>query len=287
MMAMSQMSIPVPVGPPASARLSDTVTVNGIQMDPDSSSDGMEKSQRNKIIDAITLVKPVTLTHRRHLDLLLKYSGQKIFPFVNESTSVAEIRHQITSVPSASVSGLDYVNTPAGVIRVNDTQATFQPSDAGDTVQAIAVNTGSPTSFPTAMTRNVPFKFSIIGSIISLIESLFSLLLGVVLLVGGILLLRNSIRYAQLHWIYVLAKIPLAFTAAIASWVTYKSMMSTIASNMPQGASPGMSSTMSLFMILPTLIWLIIVLSYPIVLIFILNSRTAKIYKNDLRGIRE
>ncbi len=119
------------------------------------------------------------------------------------------------------------------------------------------------------------------ASILSLIECLASLIIGGVLLVAGIFLLANSQRYLRLHRIYIYTKIPLAFLAAVASWLSYTAMMKS----MPAGTT--MPASYNLFMVIPSLIGLIVVLAYTIPLILILNSRTAKIYNAELRGIRE
>jgi hypothetical protein len=72
-----------------------------------------------------------------------------------------------------------------------------------------------------------PFRIDPTAAILAMCEAAVSLLVAIMLLVGGILLLRNSPAYLRLHWIYIIAKIPLVIVAAVASWMSSNAMLSS------------------------------------------------------------
>jgi hypothetical protein len=257
------------------------VTVDGVQIDPAGSPDAMGESQRQLVIDALASVRPINTQHRKDLDLLLENSGQKMFPFVKDSTTNDEIANKVFAT-NAATRTIDSFDIGTGTIRITDGLAMFRPAGKGEVVVASVGQT--PTTGPGAMPPITPFVFRVnpIASILSICENAVSALLAVMLLVAGILLLRNSPGFWRPHWWFVWLKIPLAIVAGVASWMTYTSMMSSFAST-PAGPAAS-SATLSAFMIIPTIIWACFSMAYPVALIFVLSSRAAKSYYAALRG---
>ena len=63
----------------------------------------MAEELRVRVIEAIEEIRPLKATRTMHLDLLLKNSGQKMFPLVTSATSVAMIPgRESTNVMSRS-----------------------------------------------------------------------------------------------------------------------------------------------------------------------------------------
>lgn len=284
MLAMSRVTMPITIVPPGATTAkpsTETVTADGITVDPRGSADGMSFELCRKVIEAIDATRPMNQTRRKHLDLLLRNSGQKMFPLVTDATTVPDIRGKLSWRDTGP--SIDYIYIPTGTIQVSDRFATFRPSGKGEVVQANAI--GTPSSAPPAPARPMPFPFRVdpTATIIAMVESALSLLVAIVLLIGGILLIRNSPAYLRLHWIYIIAKIPLVIVAAVASWMTSTAMMNSMASSMPPGAT---TPSLSGFMIIPAIVTAIITMAYPVTLIFIFATRTAEAYYNDIRGIR-
>src|SRR5690349_11692170 len=95
MLAMSRMPMPAmtpPVAPTPTKSSTATVTVDGIEVDPEGSADEMSLELRRKVLQAIGNTRPLNSTRSKHVDVLLKYSGAKMFPSVTDATSVEEIR---------------------------------------------------------------------------------------------------------------------------------------------------------------------------------------------------
>jgi hypothetical protein len=100
--------------------------------------------------------------------------------------------------------------------------------------------------------------------------SLLSVAAAVVLVVGGIQLLRDKLIARRLHWLFAIAKFPIVVLASIATWLSYVSILATAGTPMPQ-----MSNWLVL---LSTLMSATFALAYPIALLIILSTRTAKSY---------
>jgi hypothetical protein len=287
MLAMSRVPMPsvsMPSVPTPVSQSPAKVTVDGIEVDPDGSADAIPDLPRRKVEQAIDELRPMNPTRAKHLDLLLKYCGMKMFPSVTDASTVREIRGTISWQRGAYVNSpaIDYISIPTGTIQVSDRFATFRPSGKGEIVQADAGGTPITTAAPPPLPRPFPFRIDPTAATIAMAESAVSLLVAVALLIGGILLLRNSPGYLRLHWIYIIAKIPLVIVAAVASWMSSNAMMNSMASSMPPGAA---APNLGAFMIIPAVVTALITMAYPISLIFIFATRTAKAYYNDVRGV--
>jgi hypothetical protein len=92
--------------------------------------------------------------------------------------------------------------------------------------------------------------------------------LSIYLLISGIMVLRQSPRGGTLHWIYVAIKIPLEIIVGVGMWWLFSQAFSGAGGGVrPFGALAGTSS-----------VAVVIGCVYPIVLIFLLSSRTVREY---------
>jgi uncharacterized membrane protein YphA (DoxX/SURF4 family) len=156
--------------------------------------------------------------------------------------------------------------------------ATMPASTSVVTFTATATTAPTPTSV-------VPFGFKIDprASILMIVEAVLSLGVAVLLIVAGSLLLRNSPRALRLHWIYVILKLPLIVLAAVATWWTYTGMMNSMSAFTGAATPPGFGNTMAAFQAIFAAVFSLL---YPIALLFVLRTRTAREYfKKISRGV--
>src|SRR5205823_2005173 len=134
-----------------------------------------------------------------------------------------------------------------------------------------SVTRSGPTTAP--MITPYPFRISHTASAISIAENRLSFIAAVTLFIGGILVLRDSRKGPRYHWMYIWMKIPLVILAAIASFLTYQSMMSGMSTMPGTPPPPAFSKTIGAVSATMTAG---IALAYPVALIFLLNSRQVK-----------
>ena len=284
-MASIQATVPIAAPTPI-------VTVDGVLVDPQSSPDAMNATQRNIVIDAISAARNLTTLRRQHLNLLLENSGHKMFPFVTDDSTIDQVRQKVL-VSSTSSPMLDVFDIGTGSLRILDRNATFyangtpSTNGVGEVVQAnvVAMPTtqSSAAATPTPMPPFV-FRVNPVASIMGICENLVSLLVAILLLVAGILLLRDSPKFWRPHWWFVWLKFPLVVVASVAYYLTYSTMMNGFAAAGRGGSAPPVP--MGNVMLVPTMMWGVMGMAYPIALIFVLRSRTAKMFYDGLRGIR-
>jgi hypothetical protein len=120
-------------------------------------------------------------------------------------------------------------------------------------------------------------------SILTITEAALSLCVAVFLIIAGIWMLRDSPSAGRLHRIYVALKIPLIALAAIATWWTTSALMSSITAMTARNlAVAGMSGFGNMIGVIQAVVGAGIALLYPIALLIILSSRTAKMHFNSL-----
>jgi hypothetical protein len=284
-----------------------SVTVGGIPTTAENSEDTMPDQQRAIVVATLSAMSNLNDQRVQQLNLLLSVSGQKVFPFGDRITH-ALIRSNVTehgTLPGANgETGATYFLVGTGRLELYDDHAVFRPDGSSSVVSATTnpsteqddssvpgspypprIRVGSGGRRTTmAMRPGPPIRFNMSKSamIFSILTSIVSLGVAIYLLVIGILVLRDSMSARKLHWIYVAIKIPLVFAAAIAAWFVWNSFGSTIvAAGTTPGAAPppGMGAFMALGAVFSTLIGL----AYPVGLIFVLMSRTAKQYYSPLR----
>jgi len=301
MLTFVGMRTPMPIltktASPVAAAPNPIVTVDGIVVSPQGSPDGMEESQRRIVIEAVCVVRPITSMREKHLNLLLENSGKKMFPFVNETTRTHEIVNRITA--GHSTSAVDAFDLETGSLRLTDGSAIFRANDKqAEVVQANAGIIYGPGTSPrgvktsgvsvptTTRTVTVPapfpfFRISRVTTALTIGENVVSLVLAIVLFISGIRLVRDSPKFLRGHWIFICGKIPLVIFATALSWVNYATMMGGYNAPVAPGASS--SVAISAAMILPSLFVALVTLAYPVALIFILSSDSAKVYHEQLR----
>ena len=121
----------------------------------------------------------------------------------------------------------------------------------------------------------VPFQFHVArgASVLSIVDGSFSFLAAVLLIVAGSLMLRDSLVAERLHRIYVVVKLPLIVVGAFATWWTFTSLMS----GMMQGANGASTASFTRTMgLVEAIFWAGISLIYPVALLIVLSTRTAK-----------
>jgi hypothetical protein len=135
---------------------------------------------------------------------------------------------------------------------------------------------GQMTSSMTSPRNNINFvagtnpfgKISPMAPLMIGLNALASFALSVYLLISGIMVLRQSPRGATLHWIYVAIKIPLEILVGAALWWFFSQMLSGNGGAARRlGAITGVSS-----------VAVVLGCVYPIVLVFVLSSRTVREY---------
>ena len=105
-------------------------------------------------------------------------------------------------------------------------------------------------------------------------ESILSFPVAVLLLFAGIFMLKDSPRAARLHWIFIMLKVPLIVLAAIGTWMTYTSFMTSFSAAAPAGTFP--STLTNTMMIVPAVMSAFFSLIYPVSLMIVLSTSAVK-----------
>jgi len=136
-----------------------------------------------------------------------------------------------------------------------------------------------PATAPTtssAATMPSPASLFAIGKTSLLLKAaggLLSLVAAGVLLAAGIQMIRNRRNGIRLHWIFIAIKLPVTVLVAVATYL----FTATMFRNVPVNTAAG-PNAMALMMIAQVSAGLIVSLAYPITLVFLLRSQTAKNY---------
>ena len=150
------------------------------------------------------------------------------------------------------------------------------------------VATTGPTTVPTtgpATTASVavvpttmmsPFQMPPHLLILTAVGGLLGLLTAILLFIAGIQVLRNRRGGRTLHWIFIAVKVPVVLIVGVITYLFTESMMRGVAATVPQTPLP-MSMT-SWMILLQTIVYGVISLAYPLGLVFVLRSRTAREY---------
>jgi hypothetical protein len=307
--AMSKMPIPGPmtVTPPGAvtAGSGGSVTVGGIPATADDSADAMAEAQRRIVVDTLAGMSGLDEQRQKQLELLLSVSGQKVFPFGDRITPQlirSNVTERGTLPPSpGGGAGATYFLVGTGRLEVYDDHAVFRPDGSSAVVSATTnpsaddssstsasssssstsvtvVGRGGRTRSSVTMTAGPPIRFNMSkpAMLATVIVAALNLCLAIYLLVIGIMVLRDALSGRKLHWIYVVLKIPLVIAGGIAGWFLWRSFgNSFMAAATPPGTpAPPMGNFMALSAVFSSLF----ALAYPIALIFVMSSRTAKRY---------
>jgi hypothetical protein len=157
------------------------------------------------------------------------------------------------------------VATPA----VTPMPATVPTTTSTSTVGSVSLSGGATVRPVWPFASVNPRAFILTG-----VESALSFLVAVLLLFAGILMLKDSPRARPMHWLFVVLKIPLIALAAVAGWMTYTSVMNSMNAATPGGAFP--ASMGSAFGIISASFSALFSLLYPVALMIVLSTRTAK-----------
>jgi hypothetical protein len=289
-----------------------SVMVGGIPTTADTSDDTMPEAQRQIVIDTLGSMSNIDEQRQQQLDLLLSVSGQKVFPFGDRITRDL-IRRNVTERGTLPPSpnggaGATYFLIGTGRLELYDDHAVFRPdgssavvsattnpssadADSGDGSSASASsNAPRPlgvrarrSGAVVGTARTVKFNMNKPAMVVTIITSILSCGLAIYLLVIGIMVMRDSLAGRKLHWIYVGLKIPLVIASAIAAAVMWSSFGNAIAANAGPGAPPP-PAFMGSFMAIGAIFGSLFGLAYPVGLIFVLMSRTAKQYYSPERS---
>jgi hypothetical protein len=311
--AMSRMPAPVPMPMPVTPNVSvnssttsgGSVMVGGIPATADTSDDAMPEAQRQIVIDTLASMSNIDEQRQKHLDLLLSVSGQKVFPFGDRITRDL-IRRNVTERGTLPPSpnggaGAAYFLIGTGRLELYEDHAVFRPDGSSAVVSATtnpssdddgsASDSASATSPPgmrpgprmTVRTgRTMTFNMSKPALVVGVITSILSCGLAIYLLVIGIMVMRDSLSARKLHWIYITIKIPLVIASAIAAAVVWSSFGNAMVANATPGTPPP-PAFMGSFMAIGAIFGSLFGLAYPVGLIFVLMSRTAKTYYSPER----
>lgn len=258
-----------------------TATVGGSPIVPSSSEDGLRGVERGEIVRLLSRNRAMNDERERQLELLLGVAGKKIFPFAVHGYSEARLKQSITAFGTlpglAGGRGPDFFEIPTGRIDVYDDHATFRPSGSSDVVSVSAKAAPSTQMLPETSPAPVatlqgPRRSTgeVTAIVVSLIEALLSAALALMLLILGVLVLRDSRTALRLHWIYVLAKLPLAMIALLAGWWVWGSV--TARENAAGFAlGPGIARLIVVVLALLSVL-------YPLALIVVLRRRDVRNY---------
>jgi hypothetical protein len=121
------------------------------------------------------------------------------------------------------------------------------------------------------------------ASILTITEAALSLCVAALLIFAGIWMLRDSPAAGRLHRIYVALKIPLIALAAIATWWTTSGLMSSVTAMAAHSIAPAVMPTFgNMIAVIQAIVGAVFALLYPIALLIVLSSRTAKEHFNTL-----
>jgi hypothetical protein len=134
-----------------------------------------------------------------------------------------------------------------------------------------------------AKVPSLPFIIPVAPSILTITEAALSLCLAVFLIIAGIWMLRDSPAAGRLHRIYVALKIPLIALAAIATWWTTSAVMSSVRTMTTiYPATAVMPTFGNMIAVIQAAVGAVFALLYPIALLIVLSTRTAKEHFNTL-----
>jgi hypothetical protein len=160
----------------------------------------------------------------------------------------------------------------AGTLTVDATSASFT-HNSGMTFMSTStqpVATTMPPPVPVSVqtsTRDARFAAGFLA------DAVLSVLLAIYLIVAGAIVLKGSFIGARLHWIYVLIKLPLALLSALLAILWIAELAGDIG---PRGV--GYAT-----------FWIVAVavlsLAYPVVLLFVLRSRTVREFFDRGRAV--
>jgi hypothetical protein len=213
--------------------------------------------------------KPITAAQRAALITLLRSPGEQILtPATDGSDPAWEIGSAFT-MPDGTLN----INTTHG--SANGTiSSTLSLAANGSTTQS----NFSRSSTATAAAFSMP-SVDVHAARATLLLTIMQLLLSVFLLVAGIFALRGSPHARRLHWSYVGLKLPLGIMTAAASAWMWKSFFASMGLTMP-AAGRSLFRTSMWFGLLPAALGCI----YPIVLCFLLRTRTARQFYGTRSG---
>lgn len=147
------------------------------------------------------------------------------------------------------------------------------------TTFATTTTTG-PTGITTTTTTvaSAPFQVDAAALILTATGGVLSLFAASVLLAAGIQVLRDRRGGNRLHWIFIAIKVPVTLLIAVATYLMTSSMMRNI--HIHNTAPPGglNNSYIDLMVTAQMVITLVMSLAYPVTLVFLLRSRTARNY---------
>jgi hypothetical protein len=202
----------------------------------------------------------------------LSGNGEATLSTAQLATLRRELRDRVPALvsPGTSYQPARMVsNPPAGPVTLHLTNGSIVINAAGSVV---------------AWRSNAVHQVTLspVAGVLMIGEFFTSAVLAVFLLVAGILLLRDSPRAAGMHWLYALAKLPVAVLGGVTfAWVTTElsSGLGRLGGGPP---SPGQPHALA---------WVLAVAAaaYPVVLLCVLPSRTVRDYLaggQSLRGER-
>lgn len=179
----------------------ETIRTQGVIASPGDDGTMLSEAQITAVVAQIETLagRPLTDAHKSGVRTALQTPGQQ---FILPSPSVVGATNQVvwaTIDPNGSL----VVATTSNSITI-----------AGDGT----VNAGR---------QAVNFSINRSAALLALMATAMAFVLAVFLLVAGVATMRRSPYGAVLHWIYVVAKIPLAVLTAFAAWRLWTSMQET------------------------------------------------------------
>jgi hypothetical protein len=179
----------------------------------------------------------------------------------------------------------------SGILYLTMPKMTFQAPmlrPAGAVPGQAKLTFAAPSTQATVQSRTVvtPFAFSIDprASELTIIVAVLGLGLAILLIVAGSLLLRNSPTTFRLHRTYVILKIPLVVVAAYATWWTVSGMMNNMNAYAGGAGAMSMPAFGNAMAIVQAVISAALSLVYPVALLIVLSTDTAKAYCQMISG---
>ena len=236
------------------------------------------------------------------LDKLLAECGQDVLPFDPAGLTpqkVAGIVNDSGELPGvAGKRGNTYYVVSTGRIEVADTHAVFSPT-RGEKIRVAADEieidpamppAGAPAAPPTVggtvTTTVTPWGTSATSAatmrtymITNGIGTLVNFVLALLLMTAGIMVLMNSQRGRRMHLIWAWLKLPAAIGLALVNWLIMKDTMSALATS----GTPLPAIMTSMFATFSVVIGLVLACAYPVVLLFVMRSKTINDYYSSVR----
>ncbi len=205
--------------------------------------------------------------------------AQMSFPLPPSPAATTAPASTVTPFVTTIAPTMPPATTPVGPSNYSVSTSSSSWSTTSPGAGAVTVTTS------TAAAPTFSMKVDTGASVLVIAESILSIGVAVLLIIAGSLLLRDSAKSLRLHRLYVLVKIPLILAAAVGTWWTFTSLMTGMSTALSPAAPPPMAGFGNMVGLFQAGFGAIIALIYPIALLIVLSTKTAKTYFNQIANL--